>query len=325
MTSATPDRRPTDHQGDRPAGRPAATLVVEAAGAALVQDLGRPGLAYLGVGTSGAADRGALRLANRLLANPPAAAGAEVLLGGLVLRAMGHVTVAVTGADVAVWAGGRSVPRAAPLTLRPGDLLELGAARAGLCAYVAVRGGLAVAAVLGSRSRDTLAGLGPEPLRVGDRLPVGPPPAAYPVLDAAPLPGGAPPVAPGHATAGESPFGRGGPEPVSIRVLPGPRLDRLLDGALSTLLTGPWQVAPASDRVGTRLIGPELRLRAAGELPSEGMVRGAIQVPPSGSPVILGPDHPVTGRYPVMAVILDADQDAVAQVRPGERLRFRLA
>ncbi|WP_369068829.1 5-oxoprolinase subunit C family protein [Kineococcus terrestris] len=271
-----------------------------------VQDRGRAGAFRYGVGVAGAADRAALALANRLVANPPERAGLEVLLGGLEVRAEGPLVVAVTGAPVPVTVDGRPAPHASVLVLGAGQVLQLGQAPTGLRAYVAVRGGVAVEPVLGSRSRDTLAGLGPDPLAAGDRLPVGPAPAGRPRLRTAPVAG------PATGT-------------VAVGVVPGPRHDWFTDPGV--LFTGTWTVTPASDRVGLRLERPDgqpgLRRRREEELPSEGVAVGSLQVPPSGQPVLFGPDHPVTGGYPVVGVVRDADVDRLAQVRPGQSLRFR--
>ncbi|MEU6109008.1 biotin-dependent carboxyltransferase family protein [Streptomyces albidoflavus] len=269
---------------------------------ATVQDLGRPGLAAMGVGASGAADRSALRLANRLVGNPEGAAAVEATLGGLAVRALRPVTVAVTGAPAPLSTGAvRSVIR-----LAEGERLELGTPPAGLRSYLAVRGGITVPQVLGSRSRDVLAALGPPPLAPGDVLPAGPVPAAFPCVDLAPV---------------RTPFG-GEPE---LRVALGPRDDWFTPEAVRRLLAGPWTVGAASDRVGMRLEGPALERAVGGELASEGMVPGALQVPPGGRPVLFLADHPVTGGYPVIACVLRADLDLAAQARPGQTLRFRVA
>ena len=276
-----------------------------------VQDLGRPGLGHLGVSRSGAADRGALRLANRLVGNPESVAGLEVTLGGLVLRALGPLTVAVTGATCPLSVDGRPAARNAVLELLPGQLLQLAYATAGLRCYLAVRGGLEVPAVLGSRATDTLSGLGPARPQPGDRLWFGSAPPRWPVLEVAPVPD--PPTA-----------------AVLLRVVPGPRL---LDvgpdpGPASRLLAIGWQVGADSDRVGVRLYpaqGPAWPSPAGvgtGSLPSEGLVAGSVQVPPAGAPVLFLADHPVTGGYPVVAVVLDADLDRAGQLRPGQQLSF---
>lgn len=275
---------------------------------ALVEDLGRPGLAASGVGRSGAADRRALRLANRLVANDEDGAGVEVLFGGLAVRASPDnavpLTVALAGAPAPADVDGTPVGHHALLMLWPGQVLRLGTPPTGLRSYLGVRGGVAVEPMLGSRSTDLLAGLGPAKLAVGDLLPVGPEPAALPLLDVAPVtppPGGT----------------------ITLRAILGPRAARLLDPPL--LARVGWTAGSRSDRVGMRLEGGRLdHASGAAELPSEAMVRGAVQVPPSGEPVVFLADHPVTGGYPVVAVVLDADTDRAAQIRPGQGVRFVL-
>ena len=272
---------------------------------ATVQDRGRVGWAAVGVPRSGAADRAAAALANRLVGNDPAAAVLEVTAGGLRVRAERTLLVAVTGAPVPLAVDGRAGPLNGPLTLHPGAVLFLGVPPVGLRSYLAVRGGIGVAEVLGSRSTDTLSGLGPAPLRAGDVLPIGSLAAAEPVVDVAAVP---PPAA--------------GP---LVRVLPGPRRDWLQPSAWTVLVTAEWTVSPDSDRVGLRLSGPPLARARGDELPSEGLVPGAVQVPPDGAPVLFLADHPVTGGYPVPAVVVTADLPAVAQLRPGDVLRFTAA
>lgn len=269
---------------------------------ALVEDLGRPGLAATGVGRSGAADRAALTLANRLVANPEDAAAIEVTFGGLAVRATGLLTVALTGAGAPADVDGTPVGHHALITLRDGQTLRLGVPRTGLRSYLAVRGGIDVAPVLGSRSTDVLADIGPPRLAEGQTLPVGPEPGELPLVDVAPVP--------------EPPDG-----PVTLRAVPGPRADRIADP--TALATTTWTASSRSDRVGMRLEGGKLGWAGDGEIPSEGMVRGAVQVPSGGEPVVFLADHPVTGGYPVAAVVVDADVDRAAQVRPGQGVRFR--
>ena len=273
---------------------------------ALLEDLGRPGHAALGVGESGAFDRGALRLANRLVGNAEHTPGIEALGGGLALRATGPCLVAVTGTEggLTITRTGRPQPvvRRSPLHLRAGDVLTVGAPVRGLRSYVAVRGGVQVERTLGSASYDTLARLGPAPLTAGDRLPVGRDTVSHPHVDHAPL------------RSVEGP----------LRVLLGPRDDWFTAEAVTALLSTAWVVTPHSDRVGLRLDGPALPRRDPGrELPSEPMVAGALQVPPDGRPVLLGPDHPTTGGYPVIAVVLRDDVDRAAQLGPGTTLRLQ--
>lgn len=281
-------------------------LTVLATGpSATVQDAGRVGWAAIGVPRSGAADPSSAGLANRLVGNRPEAAVLEVTAGGLRLRAERTVLVAVTGARAPVRVGGRPAPANSPLALRSGDLLVLGTPDAGLRSYVAVRGGIDVPPVLGSRSTDTLSGLGPAPLAAGDRLPIGSLAGEEPVVDVAPV----------RAPSGDPVLG----------VLPGPRRTWLAPDAWTVLTTRPWTVTPDSDRVGLRLAGPRLQRARADELPSEGLVPGALQVPPDGAPVLFLADHPVTGGYPVLGVVVSADLPAAAQLRPGDTLRFRAA
>ncbi len=272
----------------------------------LIQDLGRPGLAALGVGRSGAADRGAFRLGARLLAQDYTSAGLEVTFGGLAVRANGDLMVALTGAEAPVTIEERQVATRSPLSLRDGETLRIGTPTAGLRTYLSVRGGVDVPAVLGSRATDTLSGIGPPPVKVGDRLPVGPPPRTFPVVDHAPAPA---------TTAGA----------LVLHALPGPRDDWL--AATDALTAATWTVSSRSDRVGIRLEGPALQRRLmheGQERPSEGVVRGAIQVPAGGEPVLFLADHPVTGGYPVVAVVREDDVDAAAQAVPGHPVRIVL-
>lgn len=270
-----------------------------------VQDLGRPGYAALGVGVSGAADRASLRLANRLVGNAEGAAALELTLGGLRVRAGdATVVVALTGAPCPVKAGGRAAGMDSPITVRPGEVVAVGTPASGIRTYLAVRGGVAVPPVLGARSTDMLSGLGPEPIRAGSILPIGNETTGFPLVDQAFV----------HRPAGDA----------VLRVVPGPRVDWFAADALRTLCAEPYAVTAESNRIGVRLDGPELQRTESAELPPEGMVRGALQVPPQGRPVLLLADHPVTGGYPVIAVVVDEDVDRAGQVRPGERVRFRL-
>ncbi|WP_137844119.1 urea amidolyase family protein [Microbacterium sp. 2FI] len=281
--------------------------VVEPGLLATLQDLGRPGAASLGVAGSGALDRGALRTANRLLGNPEGAAALEVTMGGLRAVAETDLWFAVTGAWGRVRLAGREVDPYEAHAWHTGDELHLDWFDRGARAYLAVRGGFDGRAALGSRSTDLLAGLGPAALRAGDRVGVG---------DAASVPI---PVAP------LAPWGAPHDDELVVELAPGPRADWFTPEALTTLYEALWTVSNAADRVGARLEGPELVRALTDELPSEGMVPGALQVPPSGRPTILLADGPVTGGYPVIAVVTAAALDLIAQARPGTRIRFRHA
>ena len=269
-----------------------------------VQDLGRPGLAHLGVPTAGAADRRAFGLANRLVGNPPGAAALEITLAGPELELEAGGWIALTGGRVAADLDGRPVPMDVAVPAEPGQVLRIGSVTSGLRAYVAVRGGIDVAPVLGSRSTDTLAPVGPPRLEEGIRLPVGEQVAGDPFRQVAPTP----PV---------------DPEPV-LRTVRGPRDDVFTDDALRALIGAAWTVTSDSDRTGVRLDGPVLERRRRVELASEGMVEGALQVPPDGHPILFLANHPTTGGYPVIAVVTGRDLPLAAQARPGTRLRFRL-
>ena len=267
-----------------------------------IQDLGRPGHAHLGVGRSGAVDRPSLRLANRLVGNPEGAAGLELTFGGLALRATEPITVALTGAPCDAVAGGRGRDRLAPHALAAREIHEIGMPSRGVRTYLAVRGGIDSEPVLGSRSTDRLSHLGPDPLRAGDELSVGRPDGDVPGVDVAPV----------RQLADE---------PV-LRVVPGPRADWFAPDALAVLGHTRYEVTSSSDRVGVRLDGPPLTRARSDELPSEGMVEGAVQVPPDGHPVVFLADHPVTGGYPVIAVVHPEDIAVAAQLRPGQPVRF---
>lgn len=280
-------------------------LVVRPGALTTVQDRGRPGHAHLGVPRSGALDTAAYALANRLLGNAPDAAALETTLDGVALRALAPVTVAVTGAPCPVRVDGRPVAWGAAVGLPAGAELEVGRAESGLRGYVAVRGGLDVLPVLGSRSTDLLSGLGPAVLSAGSLLPVGPPgPGPVPAVDLCPLPGP--------------------PAELLLPLRPGPRADWFTAASLSGLWHSVFRVSPRSNRIGLRTeSGAPLVRSRAGELPSEGMVLGAVQVPPDGLPVVFLADHPVTGGYPVVGVVPPGPAlDAAAQARPGVPVRF---
>lgn len=278
--------------------------VVRAGALTTVQDLGRPGHAHLGVPRSGALDEPAHRLANRLLHNPPDAATLETTLTGCTLRLLAPATAVVTGAPCPVTVDGRPAPWGTPLRLRAGAVLDAGAATHGLRSYIGLAGGVAAAPVLGSRATDLLSGLGPAPLSDGDRLPIGTPPTGSAL--AAP-----------DAARWQAP-----PRELVLPVVYGPREDWFTTAAHRTLTGGVYRVSPDGNRIGLRLDGPRLERARDGELPSEGMALGAVQVPPEGRPVVFLADHPVTGGYPVIGVVVEEALAAAAQARPGTPVRF---
>jgi KipI family sensor histidine kinase inhibitor len=280
-----------------------------------VQDLGRPGFAHLGVPRSGAADPDSLRLANELAGNGPEDAALEVTLGRLALRFHVAADAALTGAPTKIRINapdGQAWP-AEPGTafaIPTGAAVRLGVPAAGLRSYLAVRGGINVPPVLSSRSADTLSGLGPRPLRAGDRL----------------SPGRARSPSQSHKAAQPRapriPPARG---EVTLRAIPGPRDDWFTAAALATLADSSYTVSIASNRTALRLTGPFLERASGGELRSEGIATGAIQVATDGQPILMLADHPTTGGYPVIAVVRSADIGLAAQLRPGQPVRLKLS
>ena len=277
----------------------------------LVQDLGRFGHAALGVSASGVADRTAARDANRAVGNEPNG-GVLESVGGCVLRFRGNGVAAVAGAigeltltDAEGVA--RTVEHGAPFATVDGDVLVLGHPTHGLRYVVAARGGIIASEALGSVASDTLAGLGPAPLGAGDVLGIGSaePWAVEPVTLPRDLP-----------ASGDL---------VTLDITLGPRDDWFTAAAVDTLTAQEWTVTPRSDRVGIRLHGETPLERAIpGELPSEGAVNGAIQVPPDGQPVLFLPDHPLTGGYPIIGALTDHSLDLAGQLPPGVRIRFHV-
>lgn len=288
-----------DHE---PAGGPLIE-VVSAGPLTTIQDLGRPGWAHIGVPRSGAADRESLRRANRLVGNVEGAAGLETTLVGPKLKAAGEVVVALTGARVTARIGTRDVPMDEPVVMAASEVLSVGTARSGLRTYIALGGGIDVEPTLGSAATDLLTGLGPAPLARGDVLRLG----VVGAERAATAAGGA---------SWTDVSGDG------LRVVMGPRQDWFTAGSRQRLTTETFTVSPASNRVGLRLQGPTLERAVRRELRSEGLVPGAIQVPPDGRPILLLADHPTTGGYPVIAVLRDSDLGRAAQLRPGQGLSF---
>ncbi|KKW69308.1 hypothetical protein AAV94_00345 [Lampropedia cohaerens] len=302
-----------------------ARLRVRAAGLqTLIEDLGRGGKTAMGVSASGALDKAALRRANRLVGNPAGTPALENVLGQLQLACeQGHAVLAVTGAPVPLrirTACGRVLTAQMdhPLALDAGDVLEIGTPTAGVRVYVAVRGGLDVPRVLDSCATDTLAGIGPEPVRSGDLLAVG---TAVAAMQLQAVEADLPPTD-GEGTS----FARAG-DVVTLDVVLGPRTDWFTDDAVALLQSQQWQVTPQSNRVGMRLHGAQALTRRAqfrdAELPSEGTVCGALQVPPSGQPVLFLADHPLTGGYPVIGAIASWDLDRCAQIPVGAFVRLR--
>ncbi len=269
-------------------GTSGALEIVDVGWGTTIQDRGRPGLAAIGVPTAGAVDPPLHALANRLVGNPEERACFETV-GGLVVRARQPLVVAETSS-------GRLV------TLAPGERLTVERSADRTWSYLAVRGGMNVDRVLGSASHDTLSGLGPPPVRSGVSYAVGPDPGSELLVDLAP------------------------PRPLGalVAVWPGPQVDRFTAG-LGALTDRPWTVADEVSRVGARLLAQPFDRdpHAAGTMPSAGLVLGAIQITPSGEPIVMLSNHPTTGGYPVIGVVDPTDLPIVAQSAPGAVLRFR--
>ncbi|WP_413319978.1 urea amidolyase family protein [Agrococcus sp. 1P02AA] len=284
----------------------------------LVQDLGRPGMAAQGVAASGTADRGALREVDRAVGNAPGEAALELAGGGAVLRFRGATVVALAGGLADAWvhpasqgAGPLAVEPGRAIAIEDGDELRIGAVREGRRVLLGIRGGIALDAVLGSLASDTLAQLGPAALTAGDVLPLRGPSCGRWAVERIRAPRTSLPA------AGEL---------VELSIVLGPRDDWFTRAGLCTLLEQEWEVTARSDRVGVRLRGAvPLERSRQDELESEGAVTGAIQVPPDGQPVLLLPDHPLTGGYPVIGAVVDRDLDRAGQLPPGARIRFRVA
>ncbi|AWB82189.1 allophanate hydrolase [Corynebacterium yudongzhengii] len=299
-------RQVTEHPPQLPAEKPAPTQeqgafeLTDTGLLTLIEDLGRAGNGNLGVTTSGAADRAAHRAANEAVGNSSKAATLENI-GGLILTARTEIAVAVTGAGE-VDVDKRPVTKGHPLVLPVGATLTI-APGEGLRSYVAVRGGIAAAGELGSRSADVLSGLGPKPLRPG---------ATLGLADQAKHPG--------------LPVPNPQRDEKVLRCVAGPR-DEWIAGGTDALTSREWQVSEASNRVGLRLQaadGTTLTRACDGELASEGIVGGAIQVPTNGEPVVFLRDHAVTGGYPVVATVVAEDLDIAAQLAPGDTVSFTI-
>ncbi|CAI9399534.1 5-oxoprolinase subunit C [Aestuariimicrobium sp. T2.26MG-19.2B] len=287
--------------------------VLEPGPLCLLQDLGRRTGLGMGLPRAGALDRASLRLANRLVGNPETAAGLELLGGGLVVQVMADTVLAFCGAPAPVLVDGRPEPSHTALPVRAGAQVRVGRPSHGLRVLLGVAGGLAGDLLAGSVSSSPTAGLGRAPLRAGD------------VLDSAGL-------ATGPWTATDLGLAAaavgGGSDGLMLGVFAGPRDDWFTPAARALFVATPWLVSPECDRVGMRLQARHhpaqvgLERLVTGELPSEAVIPGSVQVPPDGRPVVFLADHPTTGGYPVIGVVDPADLDVLGQVRPGDELRF---
>ena len=270
--------------------------------ASTLQDLGREGYGHLGVPPAGAVDRFNLRVANRLVNNPDGAAALEMAAEGATLRFDADAAVAVTGGALELQLDGAPAPMYQTLAVKAGMELRCGRILQGWRSYLAVAGGIQAEPVLGSRSTDTLAKLGPPSLAAGTRLKTVPSPASM-----------------------QGAYLRSPPQypvPARLRILAGPHQDWFSPEALLALRGANFRVSSQSDRVGVRLEGVALQRAREGELPSLGMMEGAIQVPGSGQAIVLMANHGATGGYPVIAQVIAADMHLAAQLAPGTEVSF---
>ncbi|MCC6611750.1 MAG: biotin-dependent carboxyltransferase family protein [Burkholderiales bacterium] len=289
-----------------------------------VQDLGRFGYQRFGVVAGGVMDEWAHRLANLLVGNGEDEATLEITLQGPTLRFEAPALVAVCGAALAARVDRAPLAHSRPVLLRAGAVLEFRALERGCRAYLAVRGGIRVPLVMGSRSTYVRAGLGGlegRALRKGDRLPIALyAPGWYPALDAAMRSGDAPcaserwSVGPTAASAGVRP----------VRVIAGPQWELFSQESRALFLGAEFRVSVNSDRMGYRLSGASIKPRRATEMISEAVAFGTVQVPPDGNPIILMADRQTTGGYPKIAQVAAVELPRLAQTRPLERLRFEL-
>lgn len=269
-----------------------------------VQDLGRRGLQGQGVPVSGPMDAYSHRLANQLLGNDPAAAALEITLMGPELLADGEMTCAACGADISITVDEKPAPMNEPFRVRPGARLRWGTRIRGTRMTLAVRGGVDVAPVLGSRATHLASRMGPfggRSLRAGDVLPIG-------AADG------------GRSLAGhplEMPEGG-----ARLRVVPGAHRGRFTDDAWGLLVRARYTVSPQSNRMGYRLDGAVLSHAGSADILSEAMPNGAIQVPASGQPILLLVERATTGGYATIANVITADLPIAGQLAPGEWIEF---
>jgi biotin-dependent carboxylase-like uncharacterized protein len=267
-----------------------------------IQDGGRHGYGHLGVPAAGAADPFNMRVANRLVGNPDGHATLEMTGAGATLRFDADARIALTGGMLEAQLDGQPVPAHQTLTVKAGMVFACGRIVAGWRSYLAVAGGIDVPEVLGSRSTDTLSGLGPETVTAGARLPIGT-----------------------SAISEQGAYLRLPPQygpHTRLRIVAGPHQDWFASAALLALRESTFRISSQSDRTGVRLEGTALERIRTGELASMGMIKGAMQVPPSGQAMVLLSNHGTTGGYPVIASVIGADLHHLAQLAPSAQVRF---
>jgi biotin-dependent carboxylase-like uncharacterized protein len=299
---------------------------------ATVQDLGRSGLRHLGIGAGGAMDAVSHRVANALVGNRVEAATLEIALAGPDLLFQDTALVALHGARLEARLDEAPLPLSRPVLAAAGQRLRLGRVLEGAFAYLAIAGGIAVPQVLGSRSTylsGAFGGLEGRPLAAGATLPCVPGCASLSAARFAEVErrGRAIPVDRGGRSVKwfAPPLTLPATEPVIARVLDGVHAQHFTEDALAAFREARWRVSPESNRMGFRLLGPKLELRAPTEILSQATCVGTVQVPASGQPIVLMADHQTTGGYPKIAEVIAADVPLVAQVAAGTTLRFARA
>ncbi len=271
-----------------------------------LQDLGRSEYQRFGVPVSGPMDEVALQAANLLVGNPPAAAGLEFALRGPELLADSDCLVAVCGADSWLSVDRRKLPGWMGVRVRAGQKIQAVLGQNGAWGYLAVSGGLAAPPVLGSAStylRGGFGGLDGRALQEGDWL------ASRSEGRFAGQYAGSRLREMGWLTVSQD---------IEVGVVPGPQEEWFGEAGLAVFFNSQFCILTESDRMGYRLEGVEVP-RRKGEMLSEGMVMGSIQVPPSGQPIVMMADRPTTGGYPKIGTVMRADLPRLAQLRPGER------
>lgn len=274
-----------------------------------VQDMGRVGYQAFGVPVSGAVDRRSAAIANILVGNPQGEAVLECTLLGPRLRFDADACIAVTGGDLGAMLDGQPMPAYSAVTVKAGQVLRFSGVRTGCRAYLAFAGGLEVPAVMGSRSTYRRAGLGGfqgRELKAGDVL-------GLRVPGAAPRNLGARAIAPEFRARAE----------YTLHVLLGPQDDAFAPEGLEAFLGQAYTVTPEFDRMGCRLDGPIIRHKTSGDIISDGIAMGAVQVPASGKPIVMLSDCQTTGGYTKIAGVMSADFRILAQLKAGDRVRFQ--
>ena len=274
-----------------------------------VQDLGREGYGPIGVSASGAADAVSVRIGNKLVGNPERAAALEMTLLGGAFQFVQDATIAITGSDFGATIDDRSLPLNTPMSIKAGQSIKFGPTKSGARAYLCVRGGIVVPEFLDSRSTHLLSGLGGfegRALRKGDVLPIGDVATSSPITNTS-----------GKLRSLLAPR-------ETIRVTTGPQWEHFPEATQNAFLQQAYLVTEEANRMGIRLKGTQSELTSTGGMITEGVSLGAVQITPSGQPIILFVEQQTTGGYPKIANVIAADMPSVGQLRPRDEIRFEL-